>query len=578
MFRKFKSYAVTGALTAVVVTFLAGSAVGAAPPGDYGDAPDDAAHHFPTLFATSNSRLSRPGVHHLAVGQECLGTSVSAEVDATDPADPDGVQNLVNTDGHDDGLIGLTFIPIAAQNMPFSGIQGGTSLMYATLVVSVPAGQPIGTRYLNVLVDTNRDQEWKNTREGKEWVLSNYPVNLAPGTSTTMTVVCDYITTSPPPRPADMWMRITLSREVIDKNIFANVGGWDGSGVFMSGETEDYLVFSESNPDIPLIPPPPGSPCPCEFSVRFQPPELMLLHDQTAYVDMVVTVKGAGCYAVVEGMSIEGFGAPISSTFDPSVTHVVQVGEVASAPTPNLGVPLGPGVNHVKVRVGPFQVHNIGITQTFAVCFDVGGYDCFGRKVFGSTECCGVIVIHPGVGIVARQATLTLDPLTPLPPGVPIPIEPVPGDPIGYVTFGAAQRSKCTINALQINDYPPGLPPANQGTTVRVTSFFDIFMEPSLDEGPELGTQITGFTLTGWTPGDLAAAGITNESQLRTGRYTMYPCSFFDVWLECSTQVGGSFNVDTDAHTLSVQNPYGFSYYSLGVVNVPVTVSGFSVE
>jgi len=75
-----------------------------APTGDYGDAPDgqDAYYgvpgHYPTLFNTTNSQFGRPGGHTLNIGGETLGMNVSAEVDANDPADPDGVPNLVDAD------------------------------------------------------------------------------------------------------------------------------------------------------------------------------------------------------------------------------------------------------------------------------------------------------------------------------------------------------------------------------------------------------------------------------------------------------------------------------------------------
>ncbi|GAH93412.1 unnamed protein product, partial [marine sediment metagenome] len=75
-----------------------------APSGDYGDAPDgqDAYYgvpgRFPTLYNTTNSKFGRPGGHTLNTGEETLRLNVSAEVDATDPNDPDGVPNLVDAD------------------------------------------------------------------------------------------------------------------------------------------------------------------------------------------------------------------------------------------------------------------------------------------------------------------------------------------------------------------------------------------------------------------------------------------------------------------------------------------------
>jgi hypothetical protein len=96
------------------------------PLGDYGDAPDKTVYclpayfevpgRFPTFWNTDNSDLDLPGCHTLNVGEEMLGTAVScavsAEVNADDPADPDGVPNLVDADSDErifvimDGNIG----------------------------------------------------------------------------------------------------------------------------------------------------------------------------------------------------------------------------------------------------------------------------------------------------------------------------------------------------------------------------------------------------------------------------------------------------------------------------------------
>jgi hypothetical protein len=216
-------------------------AQGAAPLADYGDAPDnlpcgysedptqDISCKFPTLFATTNSRVTgRPGAHALTTGQETLGALelVSAERDANDPNDPDQTPNLTDDD-IDDGLR-VDFLP------------GG--LIGFKVVVHLGATALPGTRYLNVLYDLNRDGEWKTSPEGEEWIVKNLAINLAPGGEQEIGIPIpvdqSWITALSQPR----WLRLALTREAIPEALFAGVGGWDGSGQFSAGEIEDYKI------------------------------------------------------------------------------------------------------------------------------------------------------------------------------------------------------------------------------------------------------------------------------------------------------------------------------------------------
>ncbi len=123
---------------------------------DYGDAPDelpagysnafaDVIGHFPTLFKTTNSRIAgTPGVHALempAEKAESLGVQLSWEHDANDPADPDGTPNLIFDDFND----GLRLVPLPP-----------------ALVFTIKLGPQAasGPRYLNVLVDLDRNGTW----------------------------------------------------------------------------------------------------------------------------------------------------------------------------------------------------------------------------------------------------------------------------------------------------------------------------------------------------------------------------------------------------------------------------------
>ncbi len=156
-----------GGATRWVVVFLLvalGGTVHAQPLADYADAPDGMATFypaggtglFPTLFATANSRVGAPGAHHLVTGQEWLGPMVSMtsdELDASDPADPDGVPNLVGADGFDDGLPPLPLFLVLTSLPPSASL---------SFEVSVAPAAPIMTRYVNVLIDWDRDGVWKD--------------------------------------------------------------------------------------------------------------------------------------------------------------------------------------------------------------------------------------------------------------------------------------------------------------------------------------------------------------------------------------------------------------------------------
>ena len=212
-----------------------------APSADYGDAPDreDAyygvAGRYPTLFNTTNSQLGLPGGHTLNIGEETLGFNVSAEVDATDPNDPDGVPNLVDSDSDERIYI------VTEQNQ---------ARLAFTVAVSTSA--PDTTRYANALIDFDQSGNWSRGAAGMEWVTVNLAVDVDPGTSDTiMTPLFDWGSQTPPVWP--VWMRLALTRAKIEESQFANVGGWDGSGQFDYGEIEDYCGFLTDNP-----PPPDG--------------------------------------------------------------------------------------------------------------------------------------------------------------------------------------------------------------------------------------------------------------------------------------------------------------------------------
>jgi len=200
---------------------------GSAPAGDYGDAPEGDLTDYPDLFAQTGgfpTLFSSNGARTLRVDEATLGPTASVEVDANDPADPDGVQNIPNTDS-DDGLTDL-FISLTAIPPP-------TTL---SVNVSAPEGSPGGSFWLNAVIDLNMDGQWggRGANGEMEWVVQNRHVDVVPGATIPFT--------SPPFAfsngnllPDGAYMRIALTREKVPAN-------WDGTGEFSSGEIEDHFI------------------------------------------------------------------------------------------------------------------------------------------------------------------------------------------------------------------------------------------------------------------------------------------------------------------------------------------------
>jgi hypothetical protein len=219
---------------------------GGEPDGDYGDAPDNTVDtleaypgvlgQFPTLYGTGNSDLSLPGCHVLFAGGEMLGNAlsctVSIESDADDFVDPDGVPNLVDAD---------------SDERIFLILDGDTAQL--ALNVCVDAGSPAVTRYLNVLVDFDRNGYWDGNVSGTEWALVNMPVSVLPGNSET--IISDTFQWGEGSGlPTSAWMRILLSRTTVSEATWLPEGGWDGSGAFSYGEVSDYLAILADCPEL----------------------------------------------------------------------------------------------------------------------------------------------------------------------------------------------------------------------------------------------------------------------------------------------------------------------------------------
>jgi len=540
------------------------------PVGDYGDAPDAPAHQFPTKFATTNSRLEGPGVHHLTTGLEMLGTAVSAEAGAEDLADPDGVQNLVDNDDHDDGLLGIM---ITQWGAPF----GRPMVRFTAQVkITIDAGAPTGKRYLNVLVDTNRDQVWRNTGDGAEWVVVNQEVDIAPGTTQTLWVPFGLIPDpDDPSTPEDeMWIRMTLSRTKIDVDATVDEGGWDGSGAFAFGETEDY-AFST----VTIIPPP----LDCYVRAECDPCELKLDHfGPGGDVKVRITLHGtecAGCniaFNPANDWEVAKWGGAVGL----GIENGARPGNITANP---IALPIANGMEirlHINTVCTPPDDCDIpGKIQAFAVKFKFRVEDAFGNVIMSGTRTCDVFIFHeifPFFGEIDFGGDDWRPPDEPI-DFVPSGVDPLPPT-APRVVFGNSQPTTGTVRCAHYEDYPPGL--TDTTGVLAQTTFLDVGFD--LDEYwtqsyPEVETQISGLHLK-YTESMLMDAGIVDENLLEPFKMPYYPDSFFDIFYELTTDVGSYYTVHTGDNIIKIQNPSGFSIWGIRGPTAPAVESAVSVR
>lgn len=560
--RRFLALAI-GALVALMpaTTFAKPQAD---PLGDYGDAPDGGGFRFPTRYLTSNSRVGGHGANHRTTGLEMLGTTVSAEFGASDPADPDGVPNLVNADGGDDGLIGVL---ARAYGSPFTGGPPLTDLTLGVRV-TIPAGAPAGPRFLNILLDVNRDGQWRYSARDPEWVVENVAVIIPPGTSQIVQLpigAFDVTTTDP---ASVMWMRITLTRSEIAAAPFVGLGGWDGSGDFAFGETEDYVLYSGST----LVPPPWVPPCDCRYTINKEPKVLLLDHGTGGTLTWTITVRGANCPAplfddLFETEEVSGFG---------------QLG--GGAKPGEIGVPvfgpsfISPLVNQftLTVPISSLTVHNTGGYQMFGVRARFHGTCPDGSFAFAASVPKKVVIAHPTVEGDVFFSILNFGGAFVQPPGITIPLPTSPGPPMGYVIFANNQPTPGTIRAMQIRNHNPfGFPQTGtlQGV-LPVTTFLDVDFRPDPNaplNQPDVQTTISGLFLAGYTDQQVLQAGIANEATLRAQKMPLDPASYEESIRQITEQVGLPAGVDTINNIVFVNQVRGFSIWTLGRPGLTLT-------
>ena len=212
---------------------------------DFGDAPEGVLAYpssgtmgnFPTLINTGPSGW----VQHTNFGA-WFGPLVDFEPDGNagipfppydqDETFQDGDAGLILPDPYTIQVIPpATVVPLAAApGKPFLGTPGQTAVWGTDVDIDVHNTMPNETvGYVNVLMDWNQNGVWG---DAGEHVLVDFPVpNPYNGPLSAL---------APPnftigPNSGYVWTRFTISERQVGS-------GWDGTGAFEDGESEDYLL------------------------------------------------------------------------------------------------------------------------------------------------------------------------------------------------------------------------------------------------------------------------------------------------------------------------------------------------
>jgi len=209
---------------------------------------------FPTLFRNAGPFALRS--NQFSISSPYLPFTVgepppSLEVDAIDPADPDGVPNINLVTGFADfdfeDNLGLPqeLILIPA-SLP--GASGSVTAVFISSVWTQPLSG-VGGRlaFWNVLFDLNQSGAWGDgSPPFPEWVCQDIPVTLTPGMNTPVV--------SPPfswPVAGGgpfgriifpVWARNMVTAQPVRAIMGARWNGRGPAGGFTSGEIEDYFV------------------------------------------------------------------------------------------------------------------------------------------------------------------------------------------------------------------------------------------------------------------------------------------------------------------------------------------------
>ncbi|GAB4200947.1 MAG: hypothetical protein OHK0022_22530 [Roseiflexaceae bacterium] len=256
------------ALTALALAgwlALSSATVAAPPPYDLGDAPDRTNHfganmtayggivpaRYPTVFDPATG--APPGPLHANINGFWLGAAVTGEQDADQLPDADGITNIEpipdikNRDRADDG------VPPVSPTITLPQC-GTTQFRY---IVTGAAAPPVGSAYVNVWFDWNRDGDWEDiftctTASGgvltvPEWAVRNQLVPVVAGSVVRATPVFPSLHNG---QYREVWMRINIAENTAPLNPATGRADGRGPGTpYRFGETEDYINLFSSGWD-----------------------------------------------------------------------------------------------------------------------------------------------------------------------------------------------------------------------------------------------------------------------------------------------------------------------------------------
>ena len=284
--------------------------------GDFGDAPDDL--HNPDDYP---SLAAEAGPFHREVTQEWIGRAWAPDT----TVEVDSLQIDGDVESVDALLLHIDAVSIPAPS---------------ALRVAITARGPFDhIRYVNVLIDNDRDGDWDGLGPLREHVGVNIPVDLSMlpdnGRSGTRTVTVQTPTFfySHNRVLGPTWLRVTLTDEPID----AGLGPWTGHGPdagFARGETEDHWIElkGEPTPD-----------CEMDFTVEDAAgpiPFVPMRRDQGRMIFNVVNKGAAACPELPGHIAAQAGAHPSNKTpptfvldqAGPCVATVGHPGQVSLEP------------------------------------------------------------------------------------------------------------------------------------------------------------------------------------------------------------------------------------------------------
>ncbi|HEX7879506.1 MAG TPA: hypothetical protein VF720_08855, partial [Candidatus Eisenbacteria bacterium] len=246
---------------AIATDFVRPASAGISP-GDWGDAPEGyecyatppTTGRFPTCIGGSTGHIlnNRPD------GQPNAFFGPSWENDGAGNGG-NCVPEFNGDETQFDGDAGLTIVDAWSNGGGFDYVISGTGTpvplgqVYGTSTPGVNFDMEIhnqmpGTHYLNLLVDWDRNGRWEpyrtwdsNGSPATEWPIKDLAVPAG------FNGMLSQLTTNPipvGPFPGLVWCRFVLT----PNQLFPSLGlGWNGSGTFNSGESEDYLLQVRGN-------------------------------------------------------------------------------------------------------------------------------------------------------------------------------------------------------------------------------------------------------------------------------------------------------------------------------------------